>query len=176
MRNEIKTDRLVLRRFAASDCDSLVKLAGHFDVARATAALPHPYTDADAKTWIEITKDKSGTDHIYVVANVDDVCIGCVSLIPHESNWELGYWLGKPYWQQGIMREAVAALLEEAQSELAPTTIHADVFIDNPRSLALLQSFGFEITDRASEFCVARGETVETNQLTLSFEKEPNDA
>ena len=96
MRNEIKTDRLVLRRFAASDCDSLVKLAGHFDVARATAALPHPYTDADAKTWIEITKDKSGTDHIYVVANVDDVCIGCVSLIPHESNCCLLYTSPSP--------------------------------------------------------------------------------
>jgi len=174
MRNKIKTDRLVLRRFAVSDCEALVKFAGHFDVARATAALPHPYTDTDANTWIEITKDKSGTDHIYAIANMENECIGCVSLLPRQSHWELGYWLGKPYWKKGYMREAVAALLAEARQELALTAIHACVFIDNPRSFALLLSFGFKLTERASEFCVARGETVETNQLTLSYEKEPN--
>ena len=173
MRNKIKTDRLVLRRFAVSDCEALVKFAGHFDVARATAALPHPYTDTDANTWIEITKDKSGTDHIYAIANADDKSIGCVSLIPHQTHWELGYWLGKPHWKQGFMREAISGLLNEARLKLAPATLHAAVFIDNPRSLALLHSFGFQLTERASEFCVARGETVETNQLTLIFEKEP---
>ena len=176
MRNEIKTDRLVLRRFAKSDCEAIVKFAGHFDVARATAALTHPYTNADAKNWIEITEDKSDTDHIYAIANADDKSIGCVSLLARQSYWELGYWLGKPHWKQGFMREAVGALLAEARPKLAPTTLHACVFIDNPRSLALLLSFGFEITERASEFCVARGETVETNQLTLSFGEEPNDA
>lgn len=176
MRSRIKTDRLVLRHFTKSDCESLVTFAGHFEVARATAGLPHPYTDTDAKNWIEITKGKSGTDHIYAIANADDICIGCVSLIAHNANWELGYWLGKAHWKKRFMREAVAALLAKARPELAPTTLHANVFIDNPRSLALLLSFGFTVIERGSAFCVARGQDVETNQLALFLEKEPPNA
>ncbi len=176
MRAKIKTDRLILRLFANSDSEALVKHAGHFDVARATAGLPHPYTHTDAENWIGITKRQSGTNHIYAIANEDDTCIGCVSLTAKNSNWELGYWLAKPHWKNGFMREAVEALLTEARPELAPTTLHADVFIDNPRSLVLLREFGFQITGRASEFCVAQGQDVETNQLTLSFKKELLDA
>lgn len=176
MRNKIKTDRLILRRFVYEDWKSLVNFAGHFDVARATARLPHPYSYADAKNWIEVTKGKSGTDHIYAITTINDKCIGCVSLIPRQSNWELGYWLGKAHWHNGYMREAVAALLTEARPEIAPSKLHADVFVDNPRSLALLLSIGFKLTERASVFCVARGKAVETQKLTLLFEEETSDA
>ena len=176
MRNEIKTDRLVLRRFAMTDSKALVKYAGHFDVARDTARLPHPYTNKDAEDWIAFTTGNSGTGYIYAIANIQDDCIGCVSLLPRQSNWELGYWLGKPHRHNGYMREAVAALLSEAANELAPTTLQAEVFVDNPRSLALLLSFSFKPIERVSVFCVARGDAVETHQLTLSFEEGTLDA
>jgi len=102
--------------------------------------------------------------------------IGCVSLAACGNTWELGYWLGMPHWHQGYMREAVAALLNEAKSFLAPAKLCACVFTDNPRSQALLESFGFQIVKQISEFCVARGHDVAGVSLTLILEQEPNHA
>jgi len=175
MRAKIQTERLILRPFAAQDWKSLVNYAGALDVAVATARLPHPYSYEDAINWIEITILKAKAEHIYAIANLDDHCIGCVSLISNPSGWELGYWLGQPQWHQGYMREATTALLTEARQNIAPKKISATVFKDNPRNLALLLSLGFSIVGQDSEFCLARGHGVPTHQLTLTFEEEaPN--
>lgn len=176
MRAKIQTKRLILRRFAARDWQPLMDYAGARDVAIATARLPHPYTYEDAINWIELTMLKAKAEHIYAIADLDDHCIGCVSLISNPSGWELGYWLGKPHWHQGYMREATTTLLTEARQNIAPTKISATVFKDNPRSLALLLSLGFSIIGQDSEFCLARGHDVPTHKLTLKFEEESPDA
>jgi len=177
MRDKIQTKRLILRPFTAQDWKSIMDYAGSLDVARATARLPHPYTYDDAINWIELTMLMAKTEHIYAIANMDDHCIGCVSLISNAGNWELGYWLGKPHWHQGYMQEATSALLAEAKSTMAAATLIATVFKDNPRSLALLLSLGFSIIGQGTEFCLARDNDVPTDQLTLSFKEEgPSDA
>ncbi len=175
MRDEIKTDRLILRRFADKDLAALVDYAGDIDVARATARLPHPYNHADAVNWISISSDRSTSNHIYAIADIDDGLMGCVSLTvlgsDSGSDWELGYWLGQVHWHKGYMREAVTALLEFARPALAPVNIEASAFKDNPRSLALLTAFGFKRQKQASTFCLARGCTVAGKQLTLDLEE-----
>ena len=169
MRDRLETSRLVLRSFIDTDWKSLVSYAGDIDVARATGRLPHPYSDADAENWIAITKTAT-TDHIYGIANSDDHLIGCISLIATDGGWEFGYWLGQKYWRNGFMREASTALLAEARCNLAPVNVTACVFKDNPRSLAILQYLGFEISGVSAEFCIARNHNVDAHQLTLLLE------
>jgi RimJ/RimL family protein N-acetyltransferase len=175
MRNRIETDRLVLRPFAETDWKSVVTYAGDIDVARATGRLPHPYSYADAKNWIAVTKT-ADRDHIYGIAKRDNHLIGCISLMAANETWELGYWLGQAFWHQGYMREAAQSLLSEAGRCLAPATISATVFHDNPRSLALLQVFGFHLVEDVSEFCIARGHAVDARRLGLNLAKECSNA
>ena len=173
MRNKIETKRLVLRPFEVNDLDALVLYAGDIDVARATGQLPHPYTKAEAQSWLDFNQDQSNdpsANHIYAVATQDNHLIGCISLMSKEDSWELGYWLGQPHWHKGYMREASTALLDEARQCLAPTILCACVFTDNPRSAALLQHLGFTMCGQSQEFCVARGHNVDAHNLTLSLE------
>ena len=175
MRDILKTKRLVLRPFVETDWKSLVNYAGDIDVARATGRLPHPYNYEDAQNWIAITKSAKA-DHIYGIANNDGHLMGCISLIDTNSRWDMGYWLGQKFWRQGYMREAGQAILSEAKRCLAPTTILATVFKDNPRSHAVLKAFKFQAIAEVSEFCVAQGHAVDACRLELNLASECSDA
>lgn len=174
MRDKILTDRLILRKFEADDLKAVAAYAGDYEVARATGQLPHPYTIADAQAWLGYTSTQAAGDHIYAVTDLAHHCLGCISLMSKAGNTaeslELGYWLGKEHWHKGYMREASTALLDAARESLAPIDLRACVFIDNPRSLALLEYLGFKQTSLCSEFCVARGHDVEAHHLALSLD------
>ena len=52
MSKPIKTRRLVLRELMDSDAPELARLAGDWDVARMTARIPYPYSEALAREWM----------------------------------------------------------------------------------------------------------------------------
>lgn len=56
----------------------------------------------------------------------------------------LGYWMGKPYMGQGLMREGAAILLDFAFDTLKLHRVEASCMPTNPQSLGLLQKLGFE--------------------------------
>ncbi|MGF1618407.1 MAG: GNAT family N-acetyltransferase [Acidimicrobiia bacterium] len=55
----------------------------------------------------------------------------------------VGYWLAPPYWGQGLMREALAAVVDHAFTNLGVVKLEAEVFIGNYAGIALLKSVGF---------------------------------
>lgn len=55
----------------------------------------------------------------------------------------VGYWLAPPYWRQGIMKEALFAVLAHGFDNLGVLKFEADVFVDNVASAALLESLHF---------------------------------
>jgi [ribosomal protein S5]-alanine N-acetyltransferase len=56
---------------------------------------------------------------------------------------EIGYWLAKPYWGQGIMTAIVRRLCEFAFAELSLVKIEAHVFAGNAASARVLEKCGF---------------------------------
>ena len=177
MRKIIETERLILRPFETSDLTALTRYAGEYDVAKATAQLPHPYTEAEAQAWLDYNQHSSGgptESHIYAIVTRENSLIGCISLTAKgdgsQADWELGYWLGQPHWRKGYMREASEALLDDAKQHLAPTQLCACVFTDNPRSADLLRHLGFTSCGQSTEFSLARGHEVDAQVLTLSLE------
>jgi len=167
MRIQLTTDRLILRPFDISDVEALVRACNDWDIARQTASLPYPYDNAHAESWLLLmASDDAPKAHIYAITQDGDI-IGCVSLMAVDEYWDLGYWLTKGCWHQGLMQEAVTALLAEADMTLTNTKITASVYADNPRSLALLNRNGFrETAPQRKEFCVARQTDVPTHILT----------
>ena len=57
----------------------------------------------------------------------------------------VGYWLGVPYWRKGVMREALAAVIDVGFDELAFHKLEAEVFAHNVASRALVESLGFRL-------------------------------
>jgi ribosomal-protein-alanine N-acetyltransferase len=57
---------------------------------------------------------------------------------------EIGYILNRDYWGQGLMRQALEAVIEFAFNTLNLHRIEADVDTENIGSLVILEKLGFE--------------------------------
>ncbi|MBE9157390.1 GNAT family N-acetyltransferase [Nodosilinea sp. LEGE 06152] len=142
----LTTERLVLRPFDLGDVAGVVALAGDRALAENTLAIPHPYTEADAKSWIgeqpiAYGENKSIT---YAITQADNTLCGAVglSLYSAYNMAELGYWVGRPFWGRGYATEAGAALIAFGFDTLGLNRINAIHFGDNPASGRVMEKLG----------------------------------
>jgi cytidine deaminase len=56
---------------------------------------------------------------------------------------ELGYWLGKPFWGQGIVPEAVKEMLRHAFEDIGMTRVWVGYYEGNARSKRVQEKCGF---------------------------------
>ena len=144
----IKSKKFILRPYRKGDEEALVKHANDKTIARNTLVMPHPYTMKDAKEWIkknlEEYNKKNSANHVFAIEIDREIC-GAVGLskIKKEHKAEIGYWLGRKYWGQGIMTEAVKLAVIYAFQKLKLRRIYAHVFLFNPASKRVLEKAGF---------------------------------
>ncbi len=149
MRHIIETDRLVLRQLQDCDAARISEYGTDIDVARMTGSFPHPFPllSAEFKIMDLRAQQRRGLAHPYVVTRKgDDELIGVSDLFKRnpDSLWEIGYWIGRPFWGHGYVTEACTALLREADIHLGPQDRIAGVFTDNLGSAQVLKKLGFE--------------------------------
>ncbi|MDE0483360.1 MAG: GNAT family N-acetyltransferase [Candidatus Poribacteria bacterium] len=153
----LHTDRLILRSFTLADASDVKRLAGERDVASTTCAIPHPYEDGMAEEWISTHKAafEKGTG-IYLAITLKDneklgdtILIGAIDLRIDQTEKiaELGYWVGKPYWNSGYCTEAANAILTYAFDVLELTSIHAFYLKRNPASGRVLEKIGMQFEE-----------------------------
>lgn len=141
------TSRLLLRSFQLSDAPRVAFLAGDFDIARMTSSIPHPYEEEMAIQWIQSHNDQylSNTAvHFAILLRESNLLIGAIGLELDGQNQsaELGYWIGKPYWNQGYATEAAQAVLAYGFRELGLNRVQARHFTKNPASGRVMQKIG----------------------------------
>ena len=56
---------------------------------------------------------------------------------------EIGHWIGKPYWEQGLIPEAVEALLSRCFNELSIDTVCCGHYDGNLKSKRVCEKSGF---------------------------------
>jgi len=174
MREMITTERLILRPIKMADAEAVSLLGGEKDVARMTGSLPQPFPKMSAEFWIMATQEKmrKGQAHPYVISRSGGDLMGIVDIFKRETDGpsELGYWLGKPFWGKGYMREACEAVIKEFKTRSNDRYLTAGVFADNPRSLKLLLGLGFKSTESYRNwFSMARMEKARGVELTLDL-------
>ena len=176
MRDEINTNRLILRPIGDRDAQNISTLAGDIDIARMTSTIPYPYPVISADFFIMTNREnrRRGLCYNYAVTLRDnDQLMGVVGVFRRgeDTALELGYWIGKPYWNQGYTTEACSAVLREAQQSLGVTRIIAGVFVDNPASLKVLRKLGFKSLETYGNwFSMARMDRSKGVNLTLDFD------
>lgn len=129
-RPTLETERLLLRPFALSDAMEVQRLAGDRAIADTTMAIPHPYEDGMAEDWIsrhQETFEQGKGITFAITRKADGILIGAISLtgIFQGHQAELGYWIGKPYWNQGFCTEAGKAVLQYAFAEIGLIRIYS---------------------------------------------------
>ena len=135
----LETERLVLRPFGLHDAVEVQRLAGDRAIADTTLNIPYPYKDGVAEEWISKHQDTFAKEQgvtFAVTRKSDGSLVGAISLmnIAKGHQAELGYWIGKPYWNYGFCTEAGQTILQYAFTELALLRVHACHMTRNPAS------------------------------------------
>lgn len=144
------TNRLTLRPFILADASRVKELAGEWDVVRTTANIPYPYENGMAEEWISthqqaFKNEQNVTFAIELRAEV--LLIGAIGLtINRIHRWaELGYWIGKPYWNQGFGTEAAKEVVKYGFEELKLNRIQARHMANNPASGRVMEKIGMSL-------------------------------
>lgn len=154
----LNTERLILRAFTLDDAEGVQKLAGSRDIAATTSTLPHPYEDGMAEEWINTHQPRieNGTGIVWAItlkengAQTDTRLIGAIdiNIDKEEAIGELGYWIGKPYWNCGFCSEAAKQVVNYGLDDLKLKSIHAFHFGRNPASGRVMQKIGMDFEGR----------------------------
>lgn len=146
----IETERLILRPFCLGDAKDVQRLAGEPDIADTTMTIPHPYEDGMAEEWIageEVACESGKSITLAIVLRGDESLVGAVGikLERNHDKAELGYWVGRPYWNCGYATEAARALLAYGFRELELNRVHAAHMARNPASGRVMEKLGMRI-------------------------------
>ena len=145
----LETERLVLRPFRLDDAPEVKRMAGDRAIAATTLAIPHPYVDGMAHEWISRhqTYFDQGKGITFAISRrTDRSLLGAMSLMKLEAGHqaELGYWVGRSYWDQGFCTEAGEAVLRYAFTQLGLARVHCHHFARNPASGRVMQKLGMQ--------------------------------
>ena len=121
----IETARLILRPWQESEADSLFKYAGDPDIGPIAGWPQH----TSAQHSLEIIRTVFSAPETYAVVLKEA---------------EVGYWIGKPYWGQGLIPEAVNALLQRCFNELALDAVWCGYYDGNIKSKRVCEKCGFK--------------------------------
>lgn len=169
---DIVTDRLRLSPLGPEHRNAVVAALSDGAVARNLTRVPHPYTGEDfdrfAAEFAETGRE--GELRLAISDWKTGGFLGVIGLRSGEQHPEIGYWLARPYWDRGIMREAAAALLDHIFALSEQQVIRAGYFVDNQRSAKVLGFLGFREIGRSRIYSLARGEDVDHRDMELTRE------
>lgn len=152
-----ETNRLLLRPWREEDAEALYFYARDPEVGPPAGWQPHESVE-ESLTIIRTVFSSPETYAICFkgkgcVAGLADTLpagsvIGCVGfhrndLAEKEDEYELGYWLGKPFWGQGIVPEAAEELLRHAFEDLLMKRIWCGYYEGNFKSRRVIEKLGF---------------------------------
>lgn len=139
----LETERLILRRFTPRDTDALFSLLSDEEVNRFLPWYPLKNMEQAQEFFEERYAREYARPQGYAYAvclRTDDVPIGYVKVDMGESH-DLGYGLGRAFWNQGLMTEAAGAVVERAKIDGLPY-ITATHDVNNPQSGRVMQKLG----------------------------------
>ncbi len=145
---KLETERLILRPFEDSDAENVYLYAKDPDVGPIAGWPPHKSIDESLEV---IRNVLSGAEAYAVCMKSDNKAIGAIELklnghtdmTEKDDECELGYWLGKPFWGQGIIPEAVRELLRHAFEDIGMSKVWCGYYDGNVKSKRVQEKCGF---------------------------------
>jgi RimJ/RimL family protein N-acetyltransferase len=164
----LNTKRLVIRPYSERDIPELLPLIGTREVAATTLRIAHPYTEQDARGFLELAKEPEKM-WLAITLRDDGRQIGGIGMRidGQHQHAELGYWLGVPYWGQGYATEASREMLRYGFEDLKLHRIFATHFKHNPASGNILKKLGMRYEGCQREHLLKWGEFVDSEMYGL---------
>ena len=174
MENTLTTARLILRPWHDDDAPALFKYASDPEVGPRAGWPPHQSVEESLGI---IRTVFSGEGMWAVVLKESGEPIGCAgyltaansNLAIEDDQCEVGYWIARPYWGQGLCTEALRRIVDFCFNEKSFVSLWGDYFPDNPASGRVMEKCGFADTGRQQlcpNLAVGANRPVRIMQLT----------
>lgn len=142
-----KTARLILKPVSLEDVESYKKHFVDYEVIQfLSSAVPWPYPDNGVEYFLEnLVLPRQGIDRwcfgIFLKTNPREL-IGCVDLWREPRPENRGFWLGRSFWGQGFMTEAVAPVTKYAFNKLGFEVLYFSNAVGNTASRRVKEKSG----------------------------------
>ncbi len=141
----LQTKRCILRPWREEDAEELYRYASSPEVGPAAGWPPH----GSAEESRRIIRDVLSAPETYALCLKEDgLPIGSIGLHRNDlaerpDEYELGYWIGKPFWGQGLIHEASREMLRHAFEDLGMNRIWCGYYDGNEKSRRVQEKLGF---------------------------------
>lgn len=141
----LETSRLILRPWNENDAEELYKYACDPEVGPPAGWAPHTSVEYSR----EIIKNVLSDPETYAVClkengrPIGSIGLHRNDLACRDDEYELGYWIAKPFWGRGIIPEAAKKLLRHAFEDLKMNRIWCGHYEGNVKSRRVQEKLGF---------------------------------
>lgn len=173
----METERLILRSWCEDDAESLYPFAKNPAVGPIAGWPPHTSVENSR----EIIRNVLAVNETYAVClKTDNKAIGSIGLmIGRQSNLdlpetegEIGYWIGVPFWGMGLIPEATKELIRHAFVDLNLETLWCGYFEGNAKSKRVQEKCGFVYHHTNKDIYWKLMDDIRTEHITRLTRKE----
>ena len=157
----IETDRLILRQFTVEDAQAMYdNWASDPEVTKYLTWPPHESAEATAlllQQWVDCYRQNNYYQWAIILKENGDFPIGSLfAECPDDriKKFQIGYCIGKNWWHQGIMSEALSTVIRFLFEKVGANRIEALHDPNNPHSGDVMKKCGmtFEGIFRQSDW------------------------
>ena len=145
----METSRLILRPWRETDAEALYKYAKDPAIGPIAGWRPH----ASVEESLEIIRTVFAAPETYaLVLKETGEPVGSAGIMRGDgmhsaamqaAEAEIGYWIGVPYWGQGLVPEAVRCLLHRCFADLGMAAVWCGYYDGNRQSRRVMEKCGF---------------------------------
>ncbi len=145
------TNELSLEPINLDHKEALAYYLNDIDIFNNTLKIPYPYTLQNAEDWIQQVMKLESLQSLtnnWAIVQKNNGLIGGLGLHqmygPDSHKDEIGYWVAKPFWNNGIMTQVLRVFCEYCFEHRELSRIEAGVFNFNKASMRVLEKAGFK--------------------------------
>lgn len=147
---ELRTSRLILNQLGTNDIDAITEYCSE-PVFEHFMTTPWPYERHHAEWFVTVGVPEgwsTGNEWTWAIRTSDDgPLLGVVCIRLHSGS--IGYWLGADHRGDGIMSEAVRAVVDATFTQTDRKEIRWECVAGNSASMRVARSVGFTYTGEA---------------------------
>ncbi len=147
----IRTERLILRRLSVRDAESMDRnWASDREVTKYLTWPPHESVEATRQLLARWSQEYEDGDHYQwgIELKAKGEVIGAISAVgmnEETETVEIGYCIGRAWWHQGIMTEALSAVIGFFFEAAGAERIEARHDLNNPHSGDVMKKCGMKL-------------------------------
>lgn len=154
----VETERLYIRKWRPDDAEALYRYASDGRVSEMALWPRHTSVEMSRQVINDYFMPNEFT--FAMVLKATDEPVGCIGLVPDggehypllKEEHEVGYWIGHPYWGEGLTTEALKALIQFCRGTLKLRSLLITTDAANIASQRVAAKCGFRhIADYDSE-------------------------